>query len=121
MKDLLLLLTHLLTTIAKLRGPGGARAVVADSLLMKQQLLIINRPAACAQSFGTGSIPVGFLVTVSQPTPSPAGCCRYPAIDTAEIPHPTQTAQVSTTVFINWQQTKTRPQRPIPRTHPGNH
>jgi len=43
MKDLLLLLHHLLTTIAKLLGPGGAKAVVADSLLMKQQLLVINR------------------------------------------------------------------------------
>ena len=43
MKDLLVLLAHLLTTIAKLLGPGGTRAVVADSLLMKQQLLVINR------------------------------------------------------------------------------
>ena len=43
MKDLLLLLLHLLTTIAKLLGPGGAKAVVADSLLMKQQLMVINR------------------------------------------------------------------------------
>jgi hypothetical protein len=43
MKDLLILLAHLLTTISKLLGPGGARAVVADSLLMKQQLLFINR------------------------------------------------------------------------------
>jgi putative transposase len=43
MKDLLTLIAHLLTTIAKLLGSGGARAVVADSLLMKQQLLIINR------------------------------------------------------------------------------
>ena len=43
MKDMLLLLVHLLTTIAKLLGPGGARAIVADSLLLKQQLLIINR------------------------------------------------------------------------------
>ena len=43
MKDMLLLLVHLLTTIAKLLGPGGARTVVADSLLLKQQLLIINR------------------------------------------------------------------------------
>jgi putative transposase len=43
MKDLLILLTHLLTTVAKLLGPGGARAVVADSLLMKQQLLVIHR------------------------------------------------------------------------------
>jgi len=43
MKDLLILLAHLLTTLAKLMGPGGARTVVADSLLMKQQLLVINR------------------------------------------------------------------------------
>jgi hypothetical protein len=43
MKDLLALLAHLLTSIAKLLGPGGARAVVADSPLTKQQLLIINR------------------------------------------------------------------------------
>ena len=43
MKDLLVLLAHLLTTIAKLLGPGGTKAVVADSLLMKQQLLVINR------------------------------------------------------------------------------
>ena len=43
MKELLILLAHLLTTVAKLLGPGGARAIVADSLLMKQQLLVINR------------------------------------------------------------------------------
>ena len=43
MKDLPVLLVHLLTTVAKLLGPGGPRAIVADSLLMKQQLLIINR------------------------------------------------------------------------------
>ena len=43
MKDLLALLAHLLTTVAKLLGPGGTRAVLADSLLMKQQLLVLNR------------------------------------------------------------------------------
>jgi hypothetical protein len=43
MKDLLILLSHLLTTIAKLLGPGGAKAVIADNLLMKQQLLVMNR------------------------------------------------------------------------------
>jgi putative transposase len=43
MKDLLVLLGHLLTTVAKLLGPGGAKTIVADSLLMKQQLLVINR------------------------------------------------------------------------------
>jgi len=43
MKDLLALLVHRLTTVAKLLGPGGTRAVLADSLLMKQQLLVLNR------------------------------------------------------------------------------
>ena len=38
-----MLLAHLLTTLAKLLGSGGAKAIVADSLLMKQQLLVINR------------------------------------------------------------------------------
>ncbi len=36
-------LVHLLTTIARLIGPGGARAVVAESLLVKHQLLVFNR------------------------------------------------------------------------------
>ena len=52
MKDILILLVHLLTTVAKLMGPGGARAVIADSLLMKQQLLVINRSRQRAQSLG---------------------------------------------------------------------
>ena len=43
MKDLLLILVHLLTILAKLLGSGGAKAIVADSLLMKQQLIVINR------------------------------------------------------------------------------
>ena len=38
-----MLLIHLLTTLARLMGPGGVKAVVADSLLMKQQLPVINR------------------------------------------------------------------------------
>ncbi len=43
MKDLVFLFIHLLTTIAKHIGPGGAKAIVADSLIMKQQLLVISR------------------------------------------------------------------------------
>jgi hypothetical protein len=29
--------------VAKLPEPGGAKAIVADSLLMKRQILIMNR------------------------------------------------------------------------------
>jgi hypothetical protein len=43
MRDLAVLFLHLLATVARLAGPGGARAVVAESVLIKQQLLILNR------------------------------------------------------------------------------
>jgi hypothetical protein len=43
MKGLLTLLLQILTTIPKLLGPGGTKAIVADSLLMIQQLLVIKR------------------------------------------------------------------------------
>jgi len=43
MKDLLMLLAHLLATLANLLEHGSVMAVVADSLLMKQQLIVINR------------------------------------------------------------------------------
>jgi putative transposase len=43
MRDLLILAIHLLVTLAKLLRPDGARAVAAESLVLKQQLLIINR------------------------------------------------------------------------------
>src|ERR1700730_10279609 len=43
MRDLAVLLLHLVATLIRLVGPGGARAVVAESVLVKHQLLILNR------------------------------------------------------------------------------
>ncbi len=43
MRELVILLVQLITTVARLIGPGGVRSVVAESLLVKHQLLIINR------------------------------------------------------------------------------
>ncbi len=43
MRDLAILFIHFLVTIARLMRPGGARAVVAESLLMKHQMVILNR------------------------------------------------------------------------------
>lgn len=43
MRELAILFIHALTTLLKLLGPGGARSVVAESLLVKQQLLILTR------------------------------------------------------------------------------
>jgi hypothetical protein len=43
MRDLAVLLLYLLATVARLAGPGGARSIVAESVLVKQQLVILNR------------------------------------------------------------------------------
>jgi putative transposase len=43
MKDVIYLLLHLLTTLAKLIRPDGGSAVIAENLLLKQQLIIHSR------------------------------------------------------------------------------
>ncbi len=50
MRDLAILFIHLLVTTARLFGPGGGRSVVAESLPVKYQLLVLNRSRARAPS-----------------------------------------------------------------------
>jgi hypothetical protein len=43
MRDWLVLIAHLIVTTIRTVTPGGARAVITESLLVKHQLLILNR------------------------------------------------------------------------------
>ena len=43
MRELIVLMVHLITTVFRLVRPGGVRAVVAESVLTKHHLLILNR------------------------------------------------------------------------------
>jgi len=43
MRDFILLCVHVIVTMARLAGPGGLRSVVAESALLRHQLLILNR------------------------------------------------------------------------------
>src|SRR5229473_4412625 len=43
MKDFLLTLLHLAVLTSKLCGPGGVRAVIAENLVLKQQLIVLRR------------------------------------------------------------------------------
>jgi hypothetical protein len=43
MRDLIILFIHLITTVLRIARPGGLRSVVAESVLIKHQLLIVNR------------------------------------------------------------------------------
>ena len=53
MRDLLILFAHLVMTLIRLIGPGGARSIVAESLLIRHQLLIVNRSRQRAPNLRT--------------------------------------------------------------------
>jgi len=68
MRHLAILFIHLVVTVARLFGPGGARSVVAESLLVKHQLLILNRSRARAPVFRpTDRIVVGLCAILMRP------------------------------------------------------
>jgi hypothetical protein len=54
MRDLMVLGMHLLVTLARLLGPGGVRAVTAESLLLKHQLVIVARCRRRAPKIAAG-------------------------------------------------------------------
>ena len=43
MRDPIILIVHIVTTVLRILRPGGVRAVIAESVLAKHQLLILNR------------------------------------------------------------------------------
>ncbi len=67
-RDLATLFIHLLVTVARLFGPGGARSIVAESLLVKLQLLILNRSRARAPDLRpTDRVIVGLCAILMRP------------------------------------------------------
>jgi len=53
MKDLALIVVHLLATTAKLLGPGGLRAVMIENALLRQQLIVLRRSRRRAPNLTT--------------------------------------------------------------------
>ena len=43
MKELFVLIAHLLATLVKFARPGGVRAVAVESMTLKHQLLVVQR------------------------------------------------------------------------------
>jgi len=76
-RDLAVLFVHLIATVAKLLGRGGARSVVANSLLLKHQLLILNRSRERA--------PKPSMSAASTDTPS-AACSTHSTAAESGIP-----------------------------------
>jgi hypothetical protein len=53
MKNAIVLLVHLLAGLAILLGPDGTRAVLAENILLKQQLLVLQRSRRRAPNLRT--------------------------------------------------------------------
>jgi hypothetical protein len=69
MRDLVILLAHVIVTLSRLLGPGGIRSVVAESVLVKQQLLILNRSRQRAPSLrASDRFVAGLCALFMQPT-----------------------------------------------------
>jgi hypothetical protein len=67
MRDLLVLFVRWIVTVARLSKPGGLRSVVAESALVRHQLLILNRgrrrAPTCAPPIGSSLVCVPFSCT----------------------------------------------------------
>ncbi len=69
MKNVMLLLIHLLTAVAKLLGPGGIKGIIAENFLLKQQLLVVCRPRQRAPNLSpTDRFLFGFFSLFLRPT-----------------------------------------------------
>jgi len=69
MRDRVVLFIHFIATLARWLRPGGARSIVAESLLLKHQLLILNRSRQRAPNLSASDrILAGWLALWLRPT-----------------------------------------------------
>ena len=68
MKTLALLVIHVLTTLAQRAGPGGAKVIITESVLLKHQQLIARRSAGKTPRLTTSDrFLCGFLTIFMRP------------------------------------------------------
>ena len=88
MKELLLTLLLLAVTTAKLCGPGGARAVIAENLLLKQQLIVLRRARQRAPNLTLSDRLICGLVAFPQPGTHPKVRHRRTSLDAPGVCRP---------------------------------
>jgi hypothetical protein len=96
MSDLFTLLLHLIVTVTRLVGPGGARSVVAESVLVKHQLLILNRSRKRAPNLRASDRIIAGLCTLLMRSPFRH---RAEAFDSSEFPSRSTETKVPLAVF----------------------
>jgi transposase InsO family protein len=64
MREFVILFVHLIVTVARLARPGGVRSVVAESVLIRHQLLVLNRGRKRAPKLRAGDRIIAGLCTL---------------------------------------------------------
>ena len=100
MRDLAVLLLHLLATIARLSGPGGARSVVAESVLVKHQLLTLNRSRKRSPNLRASDRVVAGLCSLYASGPVDPFGDRPQTVNAVEAPSSADTAEVSPALLV---------------------
>jgi len=99
MRNLAALFFHFIATLARFLGPGGVRSLVAESLLLKHQLLIVNRSRRRSPNLPSSDrILAGLLALLVRPTRAPFRNC-IEALDTASPSQSYERAKVSDAVL----------------------
>jgi hypothetical protein len=69
MSNLVILFIHFLATLARLLGPDGVRFIVAESLILKHQLLIVARSRQRSPNLCTSDrVLAGLIALLVRPT-----------------------------------------------------
>ena len=80
MRDVFLLFLHAIVVIIRLGRPGGLRSVVAESVLLRHQVLILNRGRKRSPNLRGSDRIIAGLCTLLM---CPALSCRLEALDSA--------------------------------------
>ena len=102
MRNLLLALLHLAVVTAKLCGPGGVRAVMAENLLLKQQLIVLRRARKRAPNLTSSDrLLCGFWSIFLSPGRIRKARHRSPPLDAPGVSSSLGPSQIPSSVFID--------------------
>ena len=100
MRDIFILFLYAIVTIIRLGTPGGLRCVVAESVLMRHQLLILNRGRKRAPNLRSSDrIVAGLCTLLMRPIRVLALGNRFETRDSPEFSQNADQAKVPAPIF----------------------
>src|ERR1035438_2169538 len=117
MRDFIILFIHVIVTVVRLAGPGGLRSVVAESALIRHQLLIHNRGRKRAPNPARHGSPRRWVAhPLDEPGTHPPFRYHSKALPLAASPQPVEETKVPHVVFVP-ARASPRPEGTEQRTH----